>query len=373
VTEAGQQPGTSDFLFNVPEARRIDGYVLADNYGPGFTGRDRISAGLDINSPFGFGDRISGFGIVSNQSELVNGRIAYAFPLGYDGLRAEIAGFRTVYTLGGIYSGLDATGTANGGSATLTYAIRRSREDSIYLSANFTYKGLDDKAFATSFANRTIPLGTVAISRDTVGAMPFFNLPMTTSSSLSFTAGYVNFADPAQNAANTAGANTVGNYQRINLSFNAVIAFNEQWSFSTYVRAQKALSGNLDSSEQMSLTGSSGVRSYDEGLTGDSGYLVTPEIKYALPDIYGYHHAAGLFTDVGAAWLENASYTITQRSFTPLYDVGFGYYGSYEMTPGRSLFLKAQVAHTFAEDNGVSAPLTYDRHTKGLVQVGMTF
>jgi hemolysin activation/secretion protein len=373
ATEAGKQPGTSDFIFNVPEGRRVDGYVLADNYGPGFTGRDRLSAGLDINSPLGFGDRISGFGLISDQTELVSGRVAYAFPLGYDGLRGEIAGLRTIYTLGGIYSGLDATGTANSGTATLTYAIRRSREDSIYVSGTFTHKGIDDKAFGTSLADRTVDSGTVAISRDTAGTMPFFNLPMTTSASLSFTAGYVNYADPAQKLANVTGANSAGDYQKINLSFSSIIAFDDKWSLTTSLKAQKSFSGNLDSSEQMVLTGSFGVRSYDEGLAGDSGYLMTPEIKYALPEIMGYRHTVGLFTDVGAAWLENASYTVLQRSFTPLYDVGFGYYGNYEYSPGRTLFLKAQVAHTYAEDKGAPTSTTYDLHTKGLVQVGMSF
>ena len=123
----------------------------------------------------------------------------------------------------------------------------------------------------------------------------------------------------------------------------------------------------------MSLGGYFGVRSYDEGLSGDSGYLVTPELKYALPAIpgvYGYGHAIGVFTDVGAAWLENASYTTTQKSYTQLNDIGLGYYATYEYSPGRSLLLKAQVAHTYGSDNGAQI---YNQHTKGLLQLGLTF
>jgi hypothetical protein len=97
---------------------------------------------------------------------------------------------------------------------------------------------------------------------------------------------------------------------------------------------------------------------------------VTPELKYALPPIFGYRHAVSLFTDVGGAWLENGSYTTTQKSFTQLNDVGAGYYGTYEYLPGRFLLLKAQVAHTYGSDDGARS---YDRHTKGLAQVGFTF
>ncbi|WP_020176366.1 ShlB/FhaC/HecB family hemolysin secretion/activation protein [Methyloferula stellata] len=368
--EPGRQPETSNFLFDVPEGRRINGYLLGDNYGSPWTGRDRLSAGLDLNSPLGYGDRLSGYGIVSEKTHLANGRIAYSFPLGYDGIRGEIAGFHTTYTLGGKFAGLDATGIANGGSATVSYAIKRTREDSIYVSANFTYKGLDDKTGGVSFANRTIPLGTLAVSRDTLGFLPFTALPLTTSTSLSFTAGNVSFTDPAQQAANVAGANTAGTYERINLNFLGVLALNEQWSLSGNLKAQAALSRNLDTSEQLTLTGFWGVRSYDEGLSTDSGFVATPELKYALPNIYNYHHALGLFTDVGGGWLYNGAYTTTQKTFTELNDFGLGYYATYEYSPGRALLVKAQVAHTYGSENGADL---YDRKTKGLVQVGMTF
>ena len=367
----GQAPETSDFAFSVPEARRADGYWVADNFGSPWTGRVRTSGAINVNSPLGLGDRVALFGMVSQNAELVNGRAAYSLPIGYDGLRGEVAAFRTTYALGGLYAATRGTGIADGVSATMTYAMRRQRDDSIYISGNFTHMGLNDKLLGVSFANRTIDLGTAAIARDTVGAL--IGLPLTTSGSFSFTAGYVNFLDPTQKASNIAGANTAGNYARINLSFVATLALNERLSLSTNLRAQKSLSGNLDSSQQMSLGGYFGVRSYDEGLSGDSGYLVTPELKYALPAIpgvYGYGHAVGVFTDVGAAWLENGSYTTTQKSYTQLNDIGLGYYATYEYSPGRSLLLKAQVAHTYGSDNGAQV---YDQHTKGLIQLGLTF
>jgi len=365
----GQRPETSDFVFGVPEGRRVDGYILGDNFGSPYTGRDRLSGGLNVNSPLGVGDRFSAFGIVSNTGDLKNGRLAYSLPLGYDGLRAEIAAFRTTYVLGGAYADLGATGTADAISGTLTYALRRQRDDSITIFGNYTYKLLNDNVLGTSFAERTIDLGTAGITRDTVGAL--VGLPLTTSTTFSFTSGYVNFPNPLQAAANIAGVDTVGNYARINLYFSSILALSEKLSLSTSFRAQKALSRkNLDSSEQMSLTGYWGVRSYDEGLAGDSGYLITPELKYALPDVLRYRHAVGVFTDVGAVWLANGSYTTTQKSYTQLNDVGLGYYGSYEYLPGRFLLLRAQVAQTYGSDTGAQI---YDKRTKGLVQIGLTY
>jgi hemolysin activation/secretion protein len=364
----GRQPEQSDFVFNVPPGPRLEGYLTGDNFGSPYTGRERLNGGVSLNSPLGYGDRLSASGIVSEDTNLANGRVAYSFPLFYDGLRGEIGAFRTTYSLSGVYKDLKATGVADGITATLTYPLKRQREESVFIFGNFTHKSLNDKISGTSFANRTIDLGTAGITRDTLGAV--LGLPLVTSTTLSFTAGYVNFPDPGQKANNIAGVDTVGNYYRINLSVNATLALTEELSLSTVFRGQKSLSGNLDSSEQMSLGGYWGVRSYDEGLSGDSGYLVTPELKYALPPIFGYRHAVSLFTDVGGAWLENGSYTTTQKSFTQLNDVGAGYYGTYEYLPGRFLLLKAQVAHTYGSDDGARS---YDRHTKGLVQVGFTF
>ncbi len=370
---AGQQPETSDFLFNVPEGHRVNGYLLADNYGPGFYGRDRLTGGVDVNSPLGYGDKLSGFGMVSQQTMQVNGRVSYAFPLGYDGLHAEIAGFRTIYSLGGIFKDVDVTGFVNGVTGSLTYAVTRSRDSNIYISGSFTHEGLDDKASGTSFRNRTIDLGTASITRDTIGVLPFFDLPMTTSATFSITSGYVNYVYPDQKALDAAGPNIQGNYVRINLSADTTIALNEKWSVSARFKAQKSLSGTLDSSEQMLMTGFSGVRSYDEGLTADSGVIFTPELKYALPDVFGYRHALGLFTDIGADWLEKTLDPDLQRSYTPLYDVGLGYHGTYEYSPGRALMVNALVAHTYGPGISSYDSTTYDRHTRGMVQLGVTF
>ncbi len=364
----GRAPETSDFMFGVPEGRRADGYVLGDNYGSPFTGRNRLSGGLNLNSPLGFGDRLSAYGIVSEQENLVNGRVAYSAPLGYSGLRAEVSAFRTTYVLGGIYESLDATGTADGVTGTLTYALKRQRDESIYLSGNYTYKSLNDNILGVSLAHRTIDVGTAAATRETNGVV--FGLPLITSATLSFSAGNVNFPDPAQRALNMLGVNTVGDFSKLNLLLSSTIGLTETLSLSTSFRAQKSLSGNLDSSEQIGLAGAWGVRSFDEGLAGDSGYVLTPELKYALPGFGSYSHSVGLFTDVGEIWIADPSYTTTQKPHTQLSDVGLGYYATYEYSPGRVLLLKAQVAQTYGSNDGAQ---TYDKRTKGLLQVGFTF
>jgi hemolysin activation/secretion protein len=210
--------------------------------------------------------------------------------------------------------------------------------------------------------------GTIAVTRDTNGAIA--GLPLATSTSLSFTGGHVDFPDATQSAANKAGVNTIGDFGKVNLSFTATLGLMDRLALSTYFRGQKAFNKNLDSSEQIALTGYWAVRSFDEGLAGDSGYVVTPELKYGLPDIQAYRHSIGVFTDVGAVWLSDPSYTTTQQARTQLSDYGFGYYATYEYMAGRFLLLRAQIAQTYGSNDGAQS---YDKRTKALVQIGFTF
>lgn len=369
----GQRPETSDLIFSPPEARRIEGYVLGDNFGSPYTGRIRASGSFTLNSPTGYGDRLTAFGVVSETSGLANGRVAYAPPPTYGGLRAEASFFSTQYKLGGVYRDSRATGEANGFSINVAYPWKRQREESFYLFTNFTHKYLDDKVFGVSTATRYIEVGTFGATYDTLGSV--FDLPIVTDTSLSASGGVLRFPNPDERAANRAGIATAGAFGRVDLSFASTLAITPDLSLSLAVHAQKAIGRNLDSSERLSLTGVFGVRSYDEGLAGDSGVVTTPEIRYGLPADGGYRHSLGLFSDFGAVWLENPGYTITQRGFSPLADIGAGYYATYdlpsfELSPARSLFFKAQVAHSLGWS--VVAP-SYDQYTKGLFQLGVTY
>ena len=64
VTQAdvmpGEEVGTSDFMVTTEASQRIDGYIVADNYGSRYTGKYRLMSGVNINSPFEIGDKISG-------------------------------------------------------------------------------------------------------------------------------------------------------------------------------------------------------------------------------------------------------------------------------------------------------------------------
>lgn len=95
---------------------------------------------------------------------------------------------------------------------------------------------------------------------------------------------------------------------------------------------------------------------------------MTPELKFALPDIQRYRHAFGLFADVGAVRLEDPSYTVTQSART---QCGRGRLLRDLRSPaGTGPADQGAVAHTVGSDQGAQS---YNRSTKALLQAGFTF
>jgi hemolysin activation/secretion protein len=358
----GTEPGTSDFLVETPATDRVKGYVVADNYGSRFTGKNRLSAGVDVNSPFGFGDRLSLSGLTSKAAGLQNGRAAYSFPWSASGLRQEFSLSRTTYKLGDDFADLNATGTANVIDTTISYPLRRTRDDSIYLSMNLAGKRLeDDIAVVSSTVVKHAKVANVGVRRETYGSLFGFNSYASLSGSLTF--GRLDFDDDLQKAMNQAGANTAGNYSKANLTFNGNLSLTQKWALTGMAQVQQALGRNLDGSEQMSISGPGGIISYPDGVTSDNGYLLGGELKYALPSIGSVDQSVGFFADYGAVSPQDHSFTTTGE--IRIGDVGLAYYIS-----NKSFFGSLWLAKTMG--NQVETA-TYNHDLKLLAQVGMRF
>lgn len=358
----GATPGTSDFVVNAEAAHRLTGYLMADNQGSRFTGRDRVYGGVDINSPTGMADKLSVSGMVTTEAtDLWNVRLAYGFPLAYNGLRGEIAASRTNYNLGGTYSDLNATGVADTIEGTVTYPVKKSRDESIDLSMNIAYKELKDDLLAGDSKNpRTAVVGTFAMQREAYGSLFGHNLFTTLSGG--FSLGSLKINDAIQEGLNAAGANTEGRYLKVNLGFSANLELTQKLSVKGSFKLQQVLSGNnLDSSEQFFISGISGVKAYSESVGFDDGTLANIEVRYALPTLLGINHAVGLFFDNGWAYAESGNYT-APSSFV-LNDAGLGYYISY-----KQLFCTVQLAQPVGHTSGVNDP-----GTRGLLQLGASF
>lgn len=331
----GAGAGTSDFTVEVARPHRLGGYVMADNQGSKYTGTGRLYAGVGVNSPFRDADKLSVSGMVSDNGQLWNGRVAYSFPLRSDGLRAEASASRTTYELGGVYRVLQATGTADAVDAVFSYPVVRSSRGSADLSLDLTYKNLEDKLGAVGVKiPRTAEVAALILAGDRQGSL--LGLPLATSASVSLTGGNLDIDDAEQKALNEAGRNTTGAYAKADASFSEELGLTRKLSARVTVRGQWAITAkDLDSSEQLLVSGARGVKSCAEGLGGDEGYVAGAELRYALPAVWKLNHAVSAFAD--QAWVQSRK----AEGHVRMADVGLGY----SLGLGH-FFASAQAAYT---------------------------
>ncbi|WP_029910786.1 ShlB/FhaC/HecB family hemolysin secretion/activation protein [Pelobacter seleniigenes] len=364
----GEQAGTTDFAVAVDPTSRVEGYLLADNYGSRYTGKERLSAGLQANELLGIGDQLALNGRTSKASGLQNGQLDYLFPLGYRGLRLDLGIGRTTYELGSLYRDLDAKGTADTFRVGLSYPWQRSSSETLTLSFDIAARRLRDEMLGEVISKKHSYVATLGVSRLKYGTL--FGLRSVSSLTGGFSYGDLSFPDDDQEAANKAGADTAGRFAKLTLGFREQLQLSQKLTLSARLQGQKALGNkNLDGSEQFTLSGPEGVRSYYTGLMGDTGYLAVAEVKYALPPVLQVNNSVGLFTDFGRTYLEDGDFTDSPHSYR-LSDVGVAYYVNYEYSQGRYLIGTLQAVWAYGPDQDTGND---DSNSRILGQVGITF
>jgi len=355
--------GSSDFIMTAEKMNRLDGYVLADNTGGRYTGKNRLMVGVNVNSPFSIGDKISLFGLVSNGSNLKNGRISYSVPLTSSGLVGEVSYSQTNYNLTEEYKSLDATGTAKTIEASLKYPLLRTRAENLYLNMNIANKDLKDEVNSTSsVTQKDTQFITLGLDYDKNQLISKLNSSSNVNLDLKY--GSLSFDDDTDKTIDEAGANTNGTYTKVNLALSNTLYFTNKLSLDTSLKMQYALGNkNLDGSEDISIGGSSGVKLYPDGeLSAENGYVFNIEAKYRLPSLNKLSNTVGIFYDRGKAWMANNNVGFESKS---LQDVGLGYYASYDQ-----LFGQVQVAWNANSKKITSEP---ERNSRVLLQVGIVF
>ncbi|MCT7523564.1 ShlB/FhaC/HecB family hemolysin secretion/activation protein [Aliarcobacter cryaerophilus] len=356
--EAGKSAGSSSLVVETTPTKRVDGYIVADNYGSRYTGYNRLQALANINSPFGIGDKISISGLVSNGADLKNGKIAYEVPLMSNGLKADFAYTRTNYDLVKEMKALDAKGNQDIYEVGLSYPLVLKTDENLWTRVKYYHKDFKDY-----MDNKNIDLGdkkidSVVASLDYTKYYNIGNIPARIFANLNLTTGYLK---------DKLNSNNSGRYNKIDTYIGNEIAFSEIFSLNTNLTAQKVLGNkSLDGSEDISLGGAYGVRVYPYSeQNADNGYVLNFELLSKLPSINSYNHKIGLFYDMGNVYQERNLDTTFQRK--TLQDIGLGYYSSFD-----DFFLRTQIAWSL-NSKPISSEYTNHKNSKFLVQAGWVF
>lgn len=279
VVRPGQEIGRGDLDVAVERTPAISGSLGLDNHGNRYTGQYRLSGGVQIDSPFLFGDQIMARAIYSDEN-LWLGSVGYSLPLGTSGLRGNIGYSHTAYELGKEFKSLNATGTAAVSSLGVSYPVIRSQAANLTVLATYQYKDLNDRQGVAGSddtkSSQSLPLSLQFDRRDRIGG------GAVTYGVLTWTPGELKLGSTLESGDRTSGTNSRGSFNKLNLDVARVQALPGDFSLFGRVSAQWA-DKNLDSSEGFSLGGPNGVRAYPTGeANGDEGWLAQLELRYAL-------------------------------------------------------------------------------------------
>lgn len=268
----GTQAGTGDLIVQVARDQRVRGDIGLDNAGSRYTGKNRVRANVDINSPFLLGDQLTVRALLSEE-KLWLGSLGYSLPLGTSGLRGNVGYSHTSYELAKEFASLHANGTAKVASAGLSYPILRSQKANLTLIATYQSKDLHDNRDSTrtyeSKSSQSMPLALQFDYRDAFDGITYGSASWTPGK-LKLDAGLTAVDDYKSN----------GRFHKINLDVVRLQSLPAGFNLMAHLSWQQA-NKNLDSSEKLSLGGASGVRAYPSGeATGDEGELAQLELRY---------------------------------------------------------------------------------------------
>ncbi|OIN06542.1 hypothetical protein BFR47_04040 [Oceanisphaera psychrotolerans] len=294
----GSQPGTTQVVAQVEDDDLVNVLLTADNYGSRYTGAERLSANLNLNSPTGHGEQL--FVNLTEADASRSYKVGGHFRAGQSGLRLGMSyaamsvdfdfeqGFAVPINIAS-----DSSVTTLFGS----YPLQRSAQTNMDLYASLDFKNYQNSILFGAIENdRDINSASLGFSGDHIDS-----LDGQTRWGLTLTQGSVDLEGGSDYQFNDAlGAQTEGGFTKSNYSLQRYQALPfETLFFNASLNGQWA-NGNLDSAEKFQLGGPDGVRAWPvgEGI-GDNGWVTNLELRKILaqPD-WGRVEAFG-FYDVG--------------------------------------------------------------------------
>lgn len=360
--QPGESAGLTDLVLELAAGSALEADASVDNFGSRFLGRNRLLAGITLNSPLDIGDRAS-VRLATSGERLLSLRVAYEAPLGGSGLRAGPYVSRTTYELGADFAALQASGTALSFGLAANYPIVRSSKLNLRALAGAEARRLEDRIGATATVNNkraaVLQFGLSGEARDD------FLAGGITALQLLATSGELRIRTPDLATTDAAGARTQGHYGKLVASFSRVQGLSEAWRLSLAYTAQWA-SRNLDSSEKMSVGGTAGVRAYPAGeAAGDDVQLLQAELRHAGWALLDGQLSPFLFLDAARSRLNHTPFA-EGANVRKLRGWGVGAEWS---VPGK-LFVRAWAAQKLGNE---AATADTDRSSRFWLQVGILY
>lgn len=282
----GSRHGTVNLRVQITDGPRASGAIEVDTHGSEVTGRPAAGLTVHVHNPTGSGDRLTG-ALTALGTLGRTHRLAYAFPIGAK-FRVEAGYSASEQILGGEFAPLEAGGSTRRYSLAVRYPLLRSAavNRQIEFSTEHTTSSEQLLTSKDEKHRRRLVLG---ISDDATGVLHNqFRYSLQVVHGWSWTAE--DESSPP--------------YQKLRGAVSYVHPIGGSLQAAGSISAQMAFA-NLDSSEKMGIGGPNGVRGYPSGVRGDTGALITVELRkqFQGEPTLGMWQLSG-FVDAGVVNLE---------------------------------------------------------------------
>jgi hemolysin activation/secretion protein len=288
--QASDEAGKTDIVLAQKLDPLMTGRVELNNHGMSSTGENRIGVFLDVNSPLKRGDHLSANWVRSENGNLASYALSYDLPVGAQGWRLNAGTSLSEYSLGGIFSSLNASGKVHAYHAGTSYSVIRSRDNNLMVKLDVAHNDLQDRnngINSNKFTRVITPTVNVDWLDEWLGGG-------SNRAELVLTGGYLNLGATAKvQDASSAGLGTDGGYGKAQITLQREQTLRNNLTLNAQLQHQQAFK-NLDSSEKFSIGGPSILPGYASGeASGDDGTLAKLKLSWRVRN----DTALGLFAD----------------------------------------------------------------------------
>jgi hemolysin activation/secretion protein len=281
ILKPGDTVGTSDLILDLKEEKALQSTFEGDNFGNRYTGYYRSGFTLKTNNPAGFGESYSIRALASKG--LTYGSLSLSLPAGKWGTILNSGYSIMTYKLGKDFEDLEAKGSARTMTLNVLHPFARHSGFNLYGHLQYESKTLKDRVeLFSSRSEKKVNSFMLACFLEEADSLLGGG---SSSVTLNGHSGSIDIRDVETKTVDHTTARSNGSYRKMNVTATRIQHVRDRLVFYTSLTGQTA-SKNLDSSEKLSLGGPNGVRSYPQGeANGDSGYIITGEIRYLLPEV----------------------------------------------------------------------------------------
>jgi hemolysin activation/secretion protein len=267
---AGATEGETDLVLTNVAEPLVLGEVATDNFGARSTSADRLTAILEMRSPFSLGDLLTSNMIRSRGNEYL--RVSYTLPVGGRGWRIGANTSLLNYSLVSVdFAALKAQGTSSNSGLEASYPLIRTRQGNLYADFRYAQSRFDNQSLGSVSSRYSIKAGSIGLNGNRFDQWGGGGI---TSANLTWQSG----------ERKNETTNLTDRFSKLVFGLSRQQTVSPSLSFHAALVGQTS-KNTLDSSEKFYLGGVNGVRAYpaNEGA-GSSGLTTNLEVRWKLED-----------------------------------------------------------------------------------------